>query len=248
MVEAAQGYTSADWIDPSKIGPPHWLHSEDAFQQMLARVGSGELAADDLHAWLRSRDWLSVELRVNADGTKTCRRLTADFYRDVAWLEALPDVDAVDHLEIHYPDRVDPSSEFDWHTSFWVRAAEFARELERLYPAILYPTTAAPPSTAAAPASHAPDQQQSRLAEASKAAGGTKLRREPSFIEAARDAAIRHRLINGVHPGRNVQWARFCHRVRADCGVYTDDPKKIPRGLSDDRITRITRVLMKRQA
>jgi hypothetical protein len=147
MAEAAQGYTSTDWIDPSKIGPPHWLHSEDAFQQMLARAGSGELAADDLYAWLRSRDWLSVELRVSADGEKTCRRLPANFYRDIAWLEAVPDADAVDHLEIHYPDRVD-----DWHTSFWVRAAEFARELERLYPAILYPTTAAPPSTAAAPA------------------------------------------------------------------------------------------------
>jgi hypothetical protein len=153
MAQAAPGYTS-DWIDPSKIGPPHWLHSEDAFQQMLARAGSGKLAADDLYAWLRSRDWLSVELRVNADGRKTCRRLTADFYRDIAWLEAVPDADAADHLEIHYPDRVDPSFLSGWHTSFWVRAAEFARELERLYPAILYPTTAAlPPAPSKEPAS-----------------------------------------------------------------------------------------------
>jgi len=243
MVEAAQGYTSTNWIDPSTIGPPHWLHSEDAFQQMLARAGSGKLAADDLYAWLRSRDWLSVELRVNEDGRKTCRRLPADFYRDIAWLEAVPDADAVDHLEIHYPDRVDPSSLSDWHTSFFFRAAEFARELERLYP-----TIAAPSSTAAAPASHAPDQQQSRPTEASKPAGGTKPDRNPSFIQAARDAAIQHRLINRVRPGKTVQWDRFCHAVRADCGVYTDDPKKIPRGLTDDRITRVTRLMMERQA
>jgi hypothetical protein len=144
MAEAAQGYT--DWIDPSKIGPPNWLPLEDAFQQMLAHAGSGELAAADLYAWLRSRNWLSVELRVNADGRKTCRRLTADFYQDIAWLEAVPDADAIDHLEIHYPDRVDPSSLFDWHTSFWGLAIEFARELERLYPAILYPTAPAPTS------------------------------------------------------------------------------------------------------
>ena len=111
---------------------------------MLARAGSGKLAADDLYAWLRSGDWLSVELRVNADGRKTCRWLPAAFYRNIAWLEAVPDADAVDHLQIHYPDRVDPSSLSDWHTSFWGRAAEFARELERLYPTILYPTTAAP--------------------------------------------------------------------------------------------------------
>jgi hypothetical protein len=152
MAEAAQGYTSTDWIDPSKIGAPNWLPLEDAFQQMLVRAGSGELAADDLYAWLRSRDWLSVELRVNADGRKTCRRLTADFWRDIARLEAVPDADAVDRLKIHFPDLVDPSSLFDWHTSFWGRAAEFARELERLYPAILYPTTAALPSSAVAPA------------------------------------------------------------------------------------------------
>ena len=155
MGEAAQGYTSTDWIDP-----PNWLPLEDAFQQMLARAGSGKLAADDLYAWLRSGDWLSVELRVNADGRKTCRRLTADFYRDIAWLEAVPDADAVDHLQIHYPDRVDPSSLSDWHTSFWGRAAEFARELERLYPTILYPTTAAPPP---APATKRRGSRQQRM-------------------------------------------------------------------------------------
>jgi hypothetical protein len=151
MEEVAHGYTSTDWIDPSKIGPPNWLLLEDAFQQMLARAGSGQFAADDLHAWLRSRDWLSVELRVNADDRKTCDRLPADFWRDTAWLEAVPDADAVDHLKIHYPDHVDPSSLSDWHTSFWGRTAEFEHELERLYPAILYPPTAAPPFTAAAP-------------------------------------------------------------------------------------------------
>jgi hypothetical protein len=157
VAEAAQGYTSTDWIDPSKIGPPNWLHLEDAFQQMYARAGSGELAADDLSAWLRSRDWLSVELRVNGNGDKTCRRLTADFWRDAARLEAVPDADAVDHLEIHCPDYVHPSSLPD-HTSFFVQAVKFARELERLYPAILYPTTAAPPPP---PASQtAPEEQQ----------------------------------------------------------------------------------------
>ena len=159
MAQAGPGYTS-DWIDPSKIGPPHWLHLEDAFQQMLARAGSGKLAADDLYAWLRSGDWLSVELRVNADGRKTCRWLPAAFYRNIAWLEAVPDADAVDHLQIHYPDRVDPSSLSDWHTSFWGRAAEFARELERLYPTILYPTTAAPPP---APATKRRGSRQQRM-------------------------------------------------------------------------------------
>ena len=155
MGEAAQGYTSTDWIDP-----PNWLPLEDAFQQMLARAGSGKLAADDLYAWLRSGDWLSVELRVNGNGDKTCRRLTADFWRDEARLEAVPDADAVDHLQIHYPDRVDPSSLSDWHTSFWGRAAEFARELERLYPTILYPTTAAPPP---APATKRRGSRQQRM-------------------------------------------------------------------------------------
>jgi hypothetical protein len=150
MAEAAQGYT--DWIDPSKIGPPNWSLFENIFQQWFARSGSSQDTVQYLGAFLRSRDWLSVELRVNADGRKTCRRLTADFYRDIAWLEAVPDADPIDHLEIHYPDGVDPSSLFDWHTSFWGRTAEFERELERLYPTILYPTTAAPPSTAVAPA------------------------------------------------------------------------------------------------
>jgi hypothetical protein len=93
-----------------------------------------------------------------------------------------------------------------------------------------------------------PAAQRHRPAKASKPDSGIKTSRKPSPAQAARAAAIQHRLINGVHPGRNVQWDRFCHRVRADCGVYTDDPKKIPRGLTDDRITRITRVLMKRQA
>jgi hypothetical protein len=75
---------------------------------------------------------------------------------------------------------------------------------------------------------------------------GVKASREPSFEQAARDAAIQHRLINGVRPGSTVQWERFCDRVRADCGVYFKNP--IKRGLSDDRITRVTRVMMKRQA
>jgi hypothetical protein len=97
------------------------------------------------------------------------------------------------------------------------------------------------------PASPAPDKEPVPT-KASKLDSGAKPAREPSFEQAARDAAIQHRLNNGVVPGSTVQWNRFCHRVRADCGVYTEDPKKIPRGLTDDRITRITRMLMKRQA
>jgi hypothetical protein len=81
---------------------------------------------------------------------------------------------------------------------------------------------------------------------ASKPESGAKPRREPSFEQAARNTAIQHRLINGVRPGSNVTWLRFCYAVR--CDVDPDAPKnsKIKRGLTDDRITRVTRMMMKR--
>jgi hypothetical protein len=63
----------------------------------------------------------------------------------------------------------------------------------------------------------------------------------------ARDTAIKNRLDNGERPGETVEWKKFSAQIRKDCDAFIGDPKyeKHKRGFTDDRITRVTRNLMK---
>jgi hypothetical protein len=92
------------------------------------------------------------------------------------------------------------------------------------------------------------DQQQRRPTKASKPDSGAKPSRKPSSASAARDAAIKRRLLdNGDRPPSNVTWPRFCQAVRVEGDGFIGDRKdeKYKRGFSDDTIEDVTRELMK---
>jgi hypothetical protein len=230
MAEATTDPTIDDGASKASSG---WvLIVEDLFPQWRDRLGSSKDAGHKLVDLLCDPETRSKIYRVNA--SREIDPNTVCFPDIEFWpglLVLVPDADGGDdHLVANY--RGDPYLDFydpDGHWEFYVRRIDVER-WERKYPELAAPPPPRPPTKTPKPA------------------GSAKPAREPSFEQAARDAAIQHRLNNGVVPGSTVQWDRFCHRVRADCGVYTDDPKKIPRGLTDDRITRITRMLMKRQA
>jgi hypothetical protein len=95
-----------------------------------------------------------------------------------------------------------------------------------------------------------PPTVQRRPAKVPKPDSGAKPRREPSTAQAARDAAIKRRLVSGARPGVTVPWNRFCHAVRMECDAFIGDPKdpkgeKYKRGFTDDTIEDVTRELMK---
>ena len=235
MAKAAKKHTpTKSKADSSKFG---LSIVKDVFPRWHVRLGSSEDAKNELEAFLRSVP--SLRLQVSSNGKK--RRSVVEspeFWKDEAYLFVQTGVDGVDRLRFHCTDYVDVS---DWRTGSDWRTADFLVRLDDVehWERLCFPMTAVqPPAPGKEPAP----------TKTLKPDTGTKPSRKPSFIQAARDAAIQHRLINRVRPGSTVQWDRFCHAVRCDCGVYTDDPKKIPRGLTDDRIARVTRLMMERQA
>jgi hypothetical protein len=133
---------------------PAWLLPlEDPFQRMRDRLGSSKDAKNELEALLRDPDTRSANSYVDASGKETLSLLNAEFWRDTARLEVDTDADGVDHIRVDYPRYVHLS---DGPAEFFVRADDVER-WERPY------SMTAPPRP---PASHAPDQQQSRPTEA----------------------------------------------------------------------------------
>jgi hypothetical protein len=118
--------------DPSKIRPPIWLSLEDAFQQLRARSGLSREAANDLYGILCGGDCPSVWVSTGA----WCP-VSVGFWRDLASLLVVFNVvDGVDHLNVAYPDYAFDHLNYlsDDRGTFFLRAADFARELERLNP------------------------------------------------------------------------------------------------------------------
>jgi hypothetical protein len=128
--------------NPSKAASSNWLPFQHAFERLRDRAGSSEDAKDDFEAILRG-GVPSLEQKVNFNGEKTCHVRHADFWKDRAYLWVEINVSGADHLRVHYTE-YDPSLP-DEPGEFFIRATDFEREFERLYPAILHPTTAAPP-------------------------------------------------------------------------------------------------------
>jgi hypothetical protein len=150
MADKATGESTPN--DPSKIGPPIWLSLEDAFQQLRARSGLSREAANDLYGILCDGDCSSVWVSTGA----WCS-VSVGFWRDLASLFVVFNVvDGVDHLNVDYPDYAFDHLNYlsDDRGTFFVRAADFVRELERLHP-----TPAAPPPVVQA----APVQQSKNM-------------------------------------------------------------------------------------
>jgi hypothetical protein len=143
MAEAVRESTPND---PPKIGPPIWLTLEEAFQQLRACSRSSREALNDLYSILRNDDCRSVWV----SPTGALCPLSAGWWRESASPVVPFPIDGVDHVDVNYPnyafDHIDYLS--DKRGTFFVLAAAFVREQERLYP-----TPAAPP-----PAAHAVDE------------------------------------------------------------------------------------------
>ena len=116
-----------------------WLLFQPDFERVHDRAGSTEQALAAFETILHS-SVPSLEQKVSFNGEKICRVRHADFWENSAypWIET--DVSGVDHLRVHYTE-YDPSLPAE-SGDFYIQAAGFERELERLYPA----PAPAPPS------------------------------------------------------------------------------------------------------
>jgi hypothetical protein len=124
--------------DPSKVPSP-WLAIEDLFQEWKRGLGSSREAVSEVEDMLRDPDTRSA---YSADGEKPLFTLVAEFWRDMAWLEVVPDADCVgDHLEVRRARYVHGLPPFVDGGTFLVLRDHAARWARRLY----FPTTAASP-------------------------------------------------------------------------------------------------------
>jgi hypothetical protein len=132
----------------SKAVSSDWLPFQSAFEQLRERAGSSKDAKDDFERILHS-GLPTLEQKVSFYRKKIRRVRSADFWKDSAYLWVETDVSGADYVRVHYTE-YDPSLPAE-PGKFFVRKRDFERELERLYPTILYPTAVAPPLATASP-------------------------------------------------------------------------------------------------
>jgi hypothetical protein len=158
--------TAGDQSIPPEIGPPIWRLLEEAFQELLACSKSHREAKKDLYGILRSGACASAWV----GSTGSWCLLSAEWWQDMASLKTTLNVaDGAYYLNVDYPDYAFDDLEHlsDERGTFFVVAAEFAREKERLHPKILYP---APPAAA-------------QVAAAAKLEGNVALSPEPAAVQ-----------------------------------------------------------------
>jgi hypothetical protein len=131
---------------------------------------------------------------------------------------------------------------------FNVRCTVYRQRVLELWPSRL-PASQQQPEDRAGPdpfksGAGPPPASQGRPTKASKPDSGAKRSRKPSSAQAARDAAIKTRLVKGDLPGSTVGWKEFYRDIRTDCDAVNPKNRKPKRGFSDDAIKRVTRELM----
>ena len=119
-----------------KLASLPWLPFQHAFEQLCERAGSSEQAKAAFETILHS-GVPSLEQKVSFNGEKIRRVRHADFWENSAYLWVETDVSSADRLRVHYTE-YDPSLPAE-PGDFHIRAADFKRELERLYPVAVTP-------------------------------------------------------------------------------------------------------------